>query len=174
MGERYISGALLLWLVASLLPVGCAPPVSGLRPEYPEVRTTSRLVKVDSPTPVFRWEPFPRPQDREADRAGVLNRISDVTYDLRIWEAEEREKKYLPAVLFYSREGLRKPWHKLERSLKLCTKYIWNIRARFKLDGQTRITDWGVIGRSAWQRRLASVSNPSFYRFKSFCHIQGY
>jgi hypothetical protein len=180
MRERYIPGALLFWLVASLLPTGCALPykVSGLRPVYPEVRRRFSVapddvavvfVEVNSPTPAFRWEPFPRPQDREADKEGVLNRISDVTYDLRVWGAEERDNKHFPAELFYSREGLPSPWHRLERLLVPCTKYFWNIRARFKLDGQTRITDWGVVGTSAWRRRLASVSNPFFYRFNSPC-----
>ena len=60
----------LICMGVLLVVAGCAKhiPVTGLRPEYPNVGPA--YVKVDSLKPTFRWEPFPRPQDYEADKEG--------------------------------------------------------------------------------------------------------
>ncbi len=62
----------------------------GLEPQTPGRHYTwdyTSTIFVDSLQPTLRWEAFPRPEDREADREGLLSRISDVTYDLKIWKA---------------------------------------------------------------------------------------
>ena len=127
-----------------LLVAGCGAggplPVSGLRPEYPEVRRGGvfplpATAKVHSLQPTFRWEPFSGSQDYEANKAVALGRISNVTYDIKIWRP--------PAELVYAREGLPEPSHTLEEPLAPRTFYYWTVRARFELDGHPRVTDWG-------------------------------
>ena len=166
----------LFWLAALTWLVGCTrpAPVSGLRPEYPEARSKVLgsevpFVKLDSVQPTLRWESFPRPQDHEADKEGLLSRIRNVTYDLKIWRADEKSAIEYPAELVYSRRGLPEPWHKLEDPLKPSTKYFWTVRARFELDGQTRITEWGVTEHPQFPQvaRLPVVPNPMYYRFKT-------
>lgn len=162
----------LLWLGGAVLVAGCSAGVWGLRPEYPEVSYDFSLnpafVEVDSLQPMLRWEAFPRLQDRELDRVGLLKQIRNVTYDLKIWRAEYNR----PAEVVYTQEGLRETSHKLEHPLKPSTKYFWTIRARFDLDGHPRVTEWGLTkaplhpgGISPLRSPL--VPNPNHYRFKT-------
>lgn len=147
MGRRDTLWQGVVGLAGLLVVAGCAStvPVSGLRPEYPEVRATVftnelASVEVDSLQPTLRWEAFPRPQDREADREGHLSRIRSVTYDLRIWRATNA----YPAELIYAREGFPEPSHRVEVPLERSTEYFWTVRARFELDGDVRVTGWGL------------------------------
>ncbi|MFQ5658186.1 MAG: hypothetical protein ACE5G5_11635 [Candidatus Methylomirabilales bacterium] len=112
--------------------------------------------------PTFRWESFPRPQDYEADKVGLLRRIQNVTYDLKIWRAEDD----YPVEEVYSREGLPEPLHKIEEPLEPSTKYLWSIRARFEIEGHFRVTEWGIWV-SYRAQRLPRVPNPFYYRFKT-------
>ena len=175
-----------------LVVASCAKvPVSGLRPEYPKVRQSivepplPAYVKVDSLQPTLRWEPFPRPQDHKADKKGVLKRIRNVAYDLKIWRVEDD----YPIELIYARQGLPEPSHSIEEPLEPSTKYFWTIRARFELDGHSRVIAWGrwrMHGKNDWDRltthasgrerpsykslfswRQALVPNPFYFRFKT-------
>ncbi len=163
-------------LVALTWIVGCARPVAvyGLRPEYPEAY--EKFVKVESLQPTLRWEPFPRPQDRESDKEGWLKRIGNVTYDLKIWRADEENPVEYPGQLVYLRRGLPEPSHKIESSLKPSTKYFWTVRARFEIEGEPRVTEWGVMVLALFDpywsgaptaSRLSLVPNPRHYRFKT-------
>lgn len=170
---RLIDVRRVLWpvlvgvLVASL--VGCSRPIAvhGLRPIYPETQRNS-FNKVDSFQPTLRWESFPRPQDREGDTEGLLSRIRNVIYDLRVWRVAEENMKY-PGELIYSRRGLLEPLHTLEEPLLPSTKYFWSVRARFELDDQPRVTQWGVTEHPQYSQlgRLPIVPNPLHYRFKT-------
>lgn len=158
----------LTWMAGLALVGGCSVAVSGLRPVYPEVRHRGVFVEVDSLQPALRWEAYPRPLDRGADEEGVLDRIRNVTYDLKIWRAENET----PGEVVYTRQGLPGPWHRLERALEPSTKYFWTVRARFELDGDPRVIEWGTIGHpivpaSRPSRRSPLVPNPAHYRFKT-------
>ena len=178
-----------------LVVAGCAQfPVSGLRPQYPKARFRFggpggevAYVKVDSLQPTLLWEPFPRPQDHEADKEGVLKRIRNVAYDLKILRALDN----YPIELIYARQGLPEPSHSIEEPLEPSTKYFWTIRARFELDGHSRVIAWGrgrwrTVGENDWDRltplgskwgkpyyksviswRQALVPNPFYHRFKT-------
>lgn len=142
---------------------GCAPPVSvyGLRPDYPKPKLDGALraafVEVDTLQPTLRWEPFPDADDRKDDRDGTLNRIREVTYDLKILRAE----RDYPAQVLYARSGLPEPSHTVDTPLPPSAKYFWTVRARFTLEGVTRVTPWSRI------RGIASndVVVPSPYYF---------
>lgn len=100
-----------------------------------------RFGTVDSPRPTLRWSVFPRELDREKLARALLERIRDVTYDLRIWEAERCER----GRLVYERTGLSSPEHRLETSLAPAQRYFWSFRARFTVDGQPMATDWAFF-----------------------------
>ena len=145
-------------------------------------------VKVDSLQPTLLWEPVPRPEDHEADKEGVLKRIRNVAYDLKILRALDN----YPIELIYARQGLPEPSHSIEEPLEPSTKYFWTIRARFELDGHSRVIAWGGWlthrggAETDWDRltphgsgrkkssykslnswRQALVPNPFYYRFKT-------
>lgn len=162
-------------LTMPVVLAGCAStvPVAGLRPEYPEMRggvSGRAFVRVDSLQPTLRWESFPRPQDQEADKDGVLNRIRNITYDLTIWRVEPRRFHGrgldYPIELVYARQGLPEPLHTVADGLRPSTKYFWTVRARFELDGQTRVTRWGRVGRETGGRS-PFVLNLFQYRFET-------
>ncbi|HZP93388.1 MAG TPA: hypothetical protein VFB20_10970 [Burkholderiales bacterium] len=97
-----------------------------------------RFGTVDSLRPTLRWSAFPRDLDREKLDPGLLNKIRDVTYDLKIWEAEGCER----GRLVYERTGLPAPEHRLETALEPGQRYFWSFRARFTVDGRPMAMRW--------------------------------
>jgi hypothetical protein len=93
---------------------------------------------VESLQPVFTWETFPRDRRGEAPEEALRNRITDVTYALRIW----KENDGAPGELIYARDGLAGPSHRLETPLEPSTKYFWSVQTRFRLDGHERASRW--------------------------------
>ena len=162
------------WLLPLVfLPLAaCAAPldVAGLRPLAPE--PYSHPPKLQSLQPELRWESFPRPTDLKADRSGWVSRVRHVTYDLRIWRGSRDPYGYqevYPAELVYARTALATPEHLVEMPLAPDTQYLWSVRARFELDGQPRVTPWGVLlmpGHSVVDDpRSVSVPPRGYYRF---------
>ena len=148
-----------------VVTAGCGIPVVGLQPEYPPVerRTFSILtefVEVSSLEPTLRWEPFPRPVDREADKEGSLDRIGEVTYELRIWRMTTGKS----GELVYAREGLTMPHHTLENPLEPGTRYLWSVRAGFTMNGRFQVIEWGLAG---YLLRGQTVPNDSCFRFQT-------
>lgn len=147
----------LLCLGLSILVTGCvisqAPNVVGLVPEVPPPIKTNLIIigpvvlklssppKVGSLQPVLRWEAFPRSKDHEADKEGIIGQVTEVRYDLKVWETPDPFVGELKPI--YAQTGLTTPSHQIDVQLKPSTQYMWTIRARFLLNGQLRITDWG-------------------------------
>lgn len=142
-------------MLAAILVAGCvAAPVSGFKPIYPKVspglgrhgEPGLAYTKIKELQPIFRWEPFPG-QHQTQPRAPITpfitagpDRIDEVTYELKIWRAE---KDYAQEAV-YERRGLAEPRHEIEVLLKPATHYIWSVRARFKLDGKVRLSQWSM------------------------------
>lgn len=140
--RRRIEWRWLLGLALLSVAIGCGH-TAGLRPLPVEVtENPSHWLEVDSLQPTLRWEAFPRPEDLKADKAGRLATVRKPTYELRIWRAED----YFPAELVYARSGLAEPVHTVETVLAPNTRYLWTIRARFELNGEPRVTEWGAWG----------------------------
>jgi hypothetical protein len=162
---RKRSLALLSVIVVTSI-AGCGGvSVVGLYPEYPPVeRGTfalySDFVVVDSLQPTFRWQAFPRAEDRKADKEGTFGQIEAVTYELRIWKTTAGKS----GTLVYAREGLKTPHHTLEKPLEPATKYLWTVRACFEIDGRFRVIEWGLAGNLL---RDQTVPNESCFRFKT-------
>jgi hypothetical protein len=99
---------------------------------------------VDSLTPRLVWQSFPRREDVQEDATKILARVSEIRYDLRIWKNENAG----PGELVYERTGLALPekngavGHTVEAPLVARSSYLWSTRARFRLDGQERVTRW--------------------------------
>jgi len=158
------------WAALLFLVTGCSIasplPAAGIRPlpllmggwiRDPITR------KVDSLQPTLQWETFPRPEDLKADTDGRLADARSVTYEIRVWRADDGS----PGELAYARTGLAEPAHTFDTPLAPDTLYLWTIRARFDLDGQPRVTQWAILllvradGRPPDARR--TVLPPSGY-----------
>jgi hypothetical protein len=111
-----------------------------------------RAANVTTLQPTLTWEAFPRQLDLQSEYAGNLNKISDISYEIGIWEGspfDVGERR-----LIYSRTGLREPRHTLEEPLQPGSHYMFSVRTRFILDGQPRLTPWS---RSHEQPQAAPV-----------------
>jgi hypothetical protein len=155
------------------------PSVCGLRPEYPELlykipfgdvnnQGYLTFVMVDSLQPTLRWEAFPRPNDRGKDNRRLVDCVHNVTYDLKIWQVNDLFD-LVEIKLVYNRQRLVTPSHKIEHRLIPLTKYFWTIRARFEIDGHTRVTPWG-LSEKPWKSgpspcKLDFIPYPNYYRF---------
>ena len=151
---------------------GCATPGVGLLPahrpapgESPRLAGPDRYAswwigQYDSLQPELEWEAFPRASDPPTLR----QRVTDVTYDLRVWRAlpSDQPNTLVLVDLVYSRDGLTAPGHRLEQPLLPSTNHVWTVRARYRTDGMPRATEWSGLGPQA---RLPIEPNPWRYRF---------
>ncbi len=134
------------WLVACLIGLaGCSYKASvyGLRPLYPPVRMGAMFSGqngqleypvVDFTHVALKWQAFAALPTEVGQPSGPTN----ITYDLRIWEAHNGS----PGKVVYERRALPVPQHELERPLTPNTRYFWSVRARFEINGETRLGDW--------------------------------
>jgi hypothetical protein len=151
-----------------LVLAGCGQPAfnPGLRALYPQQRMIlfvdpppGAFVPVDSLRPTLKWESFPRSRDLAGSMADVYSRIGDVRYELVLAEAGSPDG-------VYRRDGLKEASHKVETPLKSRTKYLWTVRACFRIGEEPRCTEWGAI--SDWEG--SAVWHPNFsasYRFET-------
>ena len=156
-----LSGALLAL-------AGCGQPIynPGLRALYPQQRMIlfvdpppGAFVPVDSLRPTLKWEAFPRSRDLNGSKADLYRRIEDIRYELVLAETGSPDR-------IYRREGLKEASHKVEIPLKRRTKYLWTVRACFRIGEEPRCTEWGAI--SDWEQ--SAVWHPNFtasYRFET-------
>ena len=121
-----------------LLPSACRVHVTGLMPLSPSPEHGG----VDSLTPTLQWEPFATQGDA---------RITEVVYDVRVM---------LPGGgVVYLKEGLPACEHRVESPLRPKTRYEWTVRARFRWEGQRRVTQWSELARD--QDRTPSTPLPA-------------
>lgn len=115
----------------------CTVHLTGLLPVSPPPDA-----RVESVQPTLRWEPLPSKEDPH---------VSEVVYDLRIlrWDG-------FPV---YECEGLAAPEHSLVSPLEPEERYLWTVRARFRWDGERRVTQWS--GYSDPTERSELLQRPS-------------
>ncbi len=76
-----------------------------------------RTIKVtDSLRPTLQWEAFPREKDRASDDEGLLNTVSDITYDLKVLKCGYDNLH--PGELVYEKRGLIAPETIVEQELQ--------------------------------------------------------
>jgi len=154
---RRNSGRTVLVILSLLAFSSCAPdPVFwGLKPIEPNSSRSCALLATRQPT--LRWLAF----------ATSTPGISDVTYELRIWEAVHGA----PGRLVYAREGLPDPSHIVQEPLKTPGSYFWTVRARFLLHGMSRVTDWGQqryrVSKDDQKHRVITHEYYHYYCFRT-------
>jgi hypothetical protein len=112
-------------------------------------RDWNRFPTLDSRQPTLAWEAFPRESDRRAAGRGSLSGISNVRYDLRVWQVASDA----PPARVYERRDLPAPSHTLDLPLLPGTRYFWSARARFDLGKRVQGTKWGYFRTPAYQAR---------------------
>lgn len=132
-----------------------------------------KFTYVESLYPELKWESFPRPIDISADNDAELSRIGQVSYDLKIWEWNGKEK----GALVYDRIQLPEPQHRVEIPLRPYTKYLWSFRARYEYSGQLLVTGWSFsyLPRSARLSdrmvyvdcSMETIPASNYYRFRT-------
>ena len=117
------------------------------------------FVAVDSIQPTLQWESFPRVYD-VINIDGLSQQITDVRYELRIYNAGKPVHSFyggligVPTQLIYDVRDIYSPYHKIGSGLDACKRYFWTVRARFKLDGRSRVTEWaGAFDVADWSSR---------------------
>ena len=186
---------LALTLIMSLAVLGgckvsANSPVSGLRPVDPPLTAPWSIGRLDWPVvdslqPVLRWMPFPGvhhplkggnavPFDAWWFVAIDPALVSDVRYDIRLWEVQGLS----PAALVHEADGIANTSFRTPALLKPDTRYYWTVRARFMWRGRVRVSEWslsqvcrlpclrGSDPRSV-ARREGFIPPESYYRFKT-------
>ena len=125
------------------------------RPRTPYLRY--EFVEVHDASPEFRWQSFPRDYDA-AGPPEQSHEISDVTYELKVFKSlvasHMGASLLIPGEQVYEARGMPEPSHKLLRPLDPCGEYFWTIRAKFRLNGKLRVTEWsGLYLTPPWTHR---------------------
>lgn len=157
----------ILVIVSTAALCGCVYPPIGLEPLYPRPITglvvgVPKYTPIDSLQPTLRWSAFPRAEDRSAHGQEFILKISDITYDLRIWR--QWDCQIWPREGFselfhedpdYARDGIADAFHRVEVPLKPSARYCWAVRARFLVDGHPRKTEWARQGMPMFNEQRA-------------------
>lgn len=112
--------------------------------------------KADGLSPLLSWESFPRESDVSV-APDDMKRVRHVRYDLLVATGGNGET---PTAL-YRADGLKETSLRLPMKLKPDTRYFWSVRARFELDGRTRVTEWATS--CPFENQL--VVDGKIYRF---------
>jgi hypothetical protein len=155
--ERHSAGGVMS-SAFGLAPIN--PPTRGALTGDRFIGARFEWYAVDGLRPRFKWEAFPRPGDI-AVAPEEMKRVSNVKYDLLI----AKEENMAPGVVIYQQQGLQSPEHVINLSLQPDSRYFWTVRARFELDGRSRITEWGST-HFAVRERITAPSQYS-YRFRT-------
>lgn len=139
----------------------------GLAPIYPPTRgalTGDHFIgavfewyAVETLSPHLKWEAFPRPGDI-AKAPEDMARVRNIRYDLLVAE----EENMAPGEVVYRKDGLTSPDHTMIGALQSGRRYFWTVRARFDLDGQTRVTEWSSTHFAAREQ----ITAPSRFSFR--------
>lgn len=163
--QDFMKWVLMCLAVAACLVSCDSARITGLRPEEPFIpikKWGARCYEspvVDSLQPTLRWVRFPD--------SSLATRVAEVTYDLRLWRAEEGQ----PGDLIYERKALPLPIHQIETPLEPATEYFWTVRTRFHFDGRPRVSQWAMLLGGNVGGNQCSYSVPkemdSYLRFKT-------
>jgi hypothetical protein len=137
---------------------GCAGDtvqVFGFSPVQPAFTLRNRFPSVRSLNPTLEWQPTPL--------TVAAGEISNVRYDVIIWkgirvrhadDGSFGDEKFSQSEAWisvnslatvYERHGLMESSHTVESPLEPNTEYAWSVRARFELDGETRVSEWSLV-----------------------------
>lgn len=187
--HRFPGRRFLVVMTAAVI-AGCSSPalISGFRPVYPQLPgmlAWGTFPVVNSLQPTLRWQPFPGEHSQSLDAqqskpfvAADATSVQDVQYDLKIWTVRGRA----PGDLVREADGLSRPEYRVEPALQPDTEYYWTVRARYRLDGQPRTSEWSmnlvpcpppfpecfqVDGARRIAQKNGQIPPQNYYRFKT-------
>jgi len=151
--------------------------VFGLWPEQPPLRYKPYdfwsggnyydWPRLDADKIVLQWAAYPGQRaEGVPDTNSFFAKHQPVTYDLRIWRGMSADQ--FSDDLVYARDDLVNPSHEVEVPLSRGCWYFWSVRARFKLDGQTRVTEWSRIQSPMPITRQITVYTNNVYGYYRF------
>lgn len=144
----------------------------------------------DSLQPTLRWEAFPMPWDANLQQPGV--ELQAIRYELKLYDGNYIGKAgfltagyYVRGKLLDEKRNLLDTSYRIERRLLPCHTYFWTVRARFRVNGANRVTEWGGAykdGVYPWYERMhssrlsphgANASRYYYYMFKTPASLNG-
>ncbi len=137
-------GGVMGFVLAGVVAAGCAVPQNGLRAEGGRGET-----RVSSADRMLRWEAFPRERDASVFGKDQQRRIANVRYELRVWRNPARGHAHATGGTIeepLTLTGLRSPEWRVPLEFEAGVEHRWAARARFELDGRTRVTQWTGLG----------------------------
>lgn len=133
-------------------------------------RTHLEIPIVTDDHPKLVWESFPMPWDEAIHDERM---VDDVRYELKVYEADFRKgerlfesSRYQVKQMVYKKDNLVAAQVTIDHDLEPCRTYFWTVRAKFKLKGSARVTEWsGMYSHisSPWIRRDLDRTYNSFY-----------
>lgn len=146
LAEVIVEQALLNYPVAG--PLGSRSVLAGPKPVEPGTQEGSLWVvpDVETTTPELTWEPLVPSSEGLRPEHAELAHLESLTYELCV-----RGKVSLPddphGRCIYRRKGLTQTAHRIEEPLHPDTRYWWDVRARFRLDGHDYLSAWSTFPR---------------------------
>lgn len=111
--------------------------------------------------PKLEWQTFPPEAYLKKGADWVVIEATKVSYDLRIYRADDFE-------LVYSRDALPAAGHVVEEPLQPKTVYRWTVRPRFEVRGLPRVGEWSsVAGVETHRRSLLPREQDLYATFKT-------
>ena len=133
----------------------------------------------DSLNPELSWESFPMAWD--ANTKIAMANIANVSYELNVYEADKAgtgmmvdSGGLLPGKWVYRKMELNSNSHKISETLQACKKYFWTVRARFRMSGAIRFTEWGGLydfRGYPWKYRLKGSQYQRFVHPSRFYYM---
>jgi len=107
--------------------------------------------------PLLAWEPFVDAYGSNTNY--VLGpEISDVTYHLRIWEADSMR-------LIYEKGQLQETSHRVEVELEPGKRYLWSFRSEYRDGGAPKATHWAGSSEPVGVFCMSYVPEPNRFSF---------
>jgi len=127
------------------------------------------VTRIETAQPEFSWTPLEELLSAPG-QPELTSLLSHLTYEFRLYTAAEIVLGLIPGQLLLERMDLMQPKLQLPSPLESCHTYFWTVRARFRLEGFPRITEWmsmhnasgGIVGPWRFRRgeRVWNAWNP--------------
>ncbi len=153
---------LILILIATTLASCSSLGSTRLAPDYPPHEREKwglwgQFTDVATPRPDLRWQPLQLSNDTQ-DEDDPLRDVTDIRYELRIWETANG----FSGNLVYARDGIAETHHTIQQPLKIGARYLWTVRAKYVLQDRQYYSDWSL---SSSLMENKTVPNPACFRF---------
>lgn len=191
LSQDVIDEMLLIWHPTWTVPAEDPKPFTSfaLQPISPPISTGFRftgsdrganglvITPIDTARPLFRWSALEELAER-GNNPGTAARISEIHYEFRLHAAAGNKSfGFMPGEELLHRSDITEPVFNLSTALESCQTHFWTVRARFRLGGFPRVTEWtelhnapsGLVppwvfrrGESLWTASDSALACPAF------------